>query len=83
MATEACRRAKNGAEFISKVEQTLGMKLEIIPPEEEARLAVAGCVPLINRNINHAIVFDIGGGSTEISWAEIANDGTASRNNFV
>ncbi len=83
VATEACRRAKNGAEFISKVEQNLGINLEIINPQEEARLAVAGCVPLVNRNINHALVFDIGGGSTEISWARIANDGTASLEGMI
>lgn len=75
VATEACRRATNGREFIKRVEKETGLSLEIISFEEECRLAVAGCVPLINRNIRHALVFDIGGGSTEISWARIDEAG--------
>ena len=75
VATEACRRALNGADFIKRVKEETGLSLEIISFEEECRLAVAGCVPLINRNIRHALVFDIGGGSTEISWAKIDEAG--------
>lgn len=71
IATEACRRAKNGADFIGRVKKETGLDLEIISFEEECRLGVSGCVPLINRNIRHALVFDIGGGSTEVSWAGI------------
>lgn len=71
VATEACRRAKNGAEFIARVKKETELDLEIISFEEECRLGVCGCVPLINRNIRHALVFDIGGGSTEVSWAKI------------
>lgn len=74
VATEACRRAKNGDEFIRRVKEETGIDLEIISFEEECRLGVAGCVPLINRNIRHALVFDIGGGSTEVSWAQIDKD---------
>ena len=71
VATEACRRAKNGADFIARVKRETGLDLEIISFEEECRLGVVGCVPLINRDIRHALVFDIGGGSTEGSWANI------------
>lgn len=71
VATEACRRAKNGPDFIARVKKETGLNLEIISFEEECRLGVAGCVPLINRNIRHALVFDIGGGSTEVSLAKI------------
>lgn len=75
VATAACRRAKNCAEFIGMVEKETGIKLEIISPQEEARLAVVGCVPLLNRNIKRALIFDIGGGSTEISLARVTEDG--------
>ena len=71
VATEACRRAKNGSDFINRVQKETGLVLEIISFEEECRLGVSGVVPLINRNISHALVFDIGGGSTEVSWAKI------------
>ena len=71
VATEACRRAKNGPDFIARVKKETALNLEIISFEEECRLGVAGCVPLINRNIRHALVFDIGGGSTEVSLAKI------------
>ena len=71
VATEACRRAENGQMFVELVRREIGIDLEIISFEEECRLGVAACVPLINRNIRHALVFDIGGGSTEISWAKI------------
>ena len=77
VATEACRRAKNGAEFIARVKKETGLNLEIISFEEECRLGVVGCVPLINRNIRHALVFDIGGGSTEVSWAKIDENNQA------
>lgn len=76
VATEACRRAKNGVEFINRVKKEAGIDLEIISFEEECRLGVAGCVPLINRKIRHALVFDIGGGSTEVSWAKIDDSNT-------
>jgi exopolyphosphatase/guanosine-5'-triphosphate,3'-diphosphate pyrophosphatase len=83
VATEACRRAKNGEEFIKRVKEETGLSLEIIPSEEESRLAVAGCVPLLNRNINHTLVFDIGGGSTEISWASVNSKGKAEIDGFI
>lgn len=71
VATEACRRAGNGADFLSRVRNETGIELEIINPEEEAALALAGCAPLIDLDCRHALVFDIGGGSTELIWVEV------------
>ncbi|WP_114392080.1 Ppx/GppA phosphatase family protein [Oleisolibacter albus] len=71
VGTEACRRAGNGAEFLSAVEQETGLRIEIITPREEARLALAGCAPLLAPTVPRALVFDIGGGSTELIWIEV------------
>ncbi|MEN6541785.1 Ppx/GppA phosphatase family protein [Parvibaculum sp.] len=68
IATEACRRAANGAEFIDRVKRDTGLDLEIVSNEDEAKLAVAGCAPLLDRECSSALVFDIGGGSTELIW---------------
>jgi exopolyphosphatase/guanosine-5'-triphosphate,3'-diphosphate pyrophosphatase len=68
VATEACRRADNCAAFLARVREELGIELEIISTAEEARLVVTGCAPLLHPRIPHAIIFDIGGGSTEIVW---------------
>lgn len=66
VATEACRRAANGAGFLDRVASETGLQLEIITSGEEARLAMAGCAPLLDYRHAHALVFDIGGGSTEL-----------------
>jgi exopolyphosphatase/guanosine-5'-triphosphate,3'-diphosphate pyrophosphatase len=71
VATEACRRAANGAEFLHDVKVATGISLDIITTAEEARLALTGCAPLLEPPHSHAIVFDIGGGSTEILWAKL------------
>jgi len=68
VATEACRRASNGALFLSRVASETGLAFEIIAPDEEARLAMAGCASLLDPRIPYALLFDIGGGSTEIIW---------------
>jgi exopolyphosphatase/guanosine-5'-triphosphate,3'-diphosphate pyrophosphatase len=68
VATEACRRAANGNDFLNRVARETGIALEIIEPHEEARLALAGCAPLLDTAIPRAILFDIGGGSTEVIW---------------
>ncbi|MGB7404801.1 MAG: Ppx/GppA phosphatase family protein [Pacificimonas sp.] len=70
VATEACRRAANGREFVERVHAETGIALDVITPAEEARLAVLGCQALFGKNYSHALVFDIGGGSTEISLVE-------------
>ena len=66
VATEACRRAANGEEFAERVRRETGIVLEIIPPKEEARLAVLGCHKLLEPGGGPALIFDIGGGSTEL-----------------
>jgi len=66
VATEACRRAKNGSEFADRVRGETGIVLDIIEPAEEARLAVLGCHKLLEPGDGPAIIFDIGGGSTEL-----------------
>ena len=75
IATEACRRAGNGDHFLSRVREETGIELEIIAPDEEVRLALAGCLPLIEPWARHVAVLDIGGGSTEISWLAIDEEG--------
>ena len=70
VATEACRRASNGAEFIERVRQETGIMLDIISAEEEARLAVLGCHILLEHGSGPAVIFDIGGGSTELVLLE-------------
>ncbi|CAN5141982.1 Ppx/GppA phosphatase family protein [soil metagenome] len=68
VATEACRMARNGAYFIEMVRLETGLELEIIGREEEAKLAAAGAEPLIDDTASSALIFDIGGGSTELMW---------------
>ncbi len=66
VATEACRQAVNGAQFIERVKRETGIHLDIISPKEEARLAVMGCHALLEKGEGPALIFDIGGGSTEL-----------------
>jgi exopolyphosphatase/guanosine-5'-triphosphate,3'-diphosphate pyrophosphatase len=66
VATEACRRAVNGREFVERVYRETGIALDIIAPEEEARLAMLGCHRLLEPGDGPALIFDIGGGSTEL-----------------
>ena len=71
IATEACRVARNGGDFVSRVRSETGLDLEVISRETEARLAVAGCASLIDRDSDWALVFDIGGGSSELIWLDL------------
>lgn len=73
IATEACRRAINGADFVKRVERETGLYLDVIGAGDEARLAVAGCAPLFDTQRDCLLVFDIGGGSTEIVWIDLAH----------
>ncbi|MDT0683884.1 Ppx/GppA phosphatase family protein [Roseicyclus sp. F158] len=72
VATEACRRARNGAEFLNAVRRETGLRLDIIQPEEEARLAVVSCAPLVSTKTEQLLVVDIGGGSTELVWIDLS-----------
>ena len=76
IATEACRSASNGEAFIARVKKETGLDLEIIDRETEASLAVAGAAPLLATDAETALVFDIGGGSTELMWLDLASDGS-------
>lgn len=71
IATEACRRAANGGDFLSAVEERVGLKLEIISAAEEARLALASCQSLVDPARPYALLVDIGGGSTEVVWVMV------------
>jgi exopolyphosphatase/guanosine-5'-triphosphate,3'-diphosphate pyrophosphatase len=71
IATQACRIAENGPAFIDRVAEETGLNLQIITPQEEARLSVAGCLNLIDRSLDAALVVDVGGGSTELSWLDL------------
>ena len=66
VATEACRRAENGEGFVERVRCETGIVLDVIDPQEEARLAVLGCHKLLEPGDGPALIFDIGGGSTEL-----------------
>ena len=68
VATAACRQAANGPEFLDRVANETGIELETIDAAEEARLAMTGCTPLLDSKCENAMVFDIGGGSTEVMW---------------
>ncbi|MEX0346686.1 MAG: Ppx/GppA phosphatase family protein [Rhizobiaceae bacterium] len=72
IATEACRSADNGAEFLTRVREETGLKLEIINRETEARLAVSGCSSLVERGTEGVVLFDIGGGSSEIALVDLS-----------
>ena len=69
VTTAACRKAANGKEFLERVFDETGIRLEVISGKEEGRLALEGCAPLMDARYKHSLVFDIGGGSTELVWA--------------
>ena len=72
VATEACRRALNAEDFIKRVHRETGLRLDIIAPKEEARLAAISCAPLVNKKTENLLVVDIGGGSTELVWIDLS-----------
>ena len=71
VATEACRIANNSAKFIDLVKLETGLQLEIISRETEARLAVSGCASLLDKKCDWVLIFDIGGGSSELIWLDL------------
>lgn len=75
IATQACRAAENGPEFVARVASETGLQLQIITPREEAQLSVAGCLNLLDRKAQAALVVDVGGGSTELSWVDLTAGG--------
>ncbi len=79
VATEACRRARNGPAFLRQVARETGLDLQVIGPEEEARLAVVSCAPLVSTRTDQLLVVDIGGGSTELVWIDLTQVPRAER----
>ncbi|MEX0311075.1 MAG: Ppx/GppA phosphatase family protein [Tateyamaria sp.] len=79
VATEACRRALNAKDFVARVHRETGLRLDIIKPEEEARLAVISCAPLVSPKTENLLVVDIGGGSTELVWIDLSGVPNADR----
>jgi exopolyphosphatase/guanosine-5'-triphosphate,3'-diphosphate pyrophosphatase len=75
VATEACRRAVNGAEFLDRVKAETGLEVGVISSREEAELALESCAPLLAGGGGRALLFDIGGGSTELAWVRLCGDG--------
>lgn len=75
IATEACRSAENGSEFVSRIREAVGLDLEIIDRETEARLAATGCTPLVDPQARGVVLFDIGGGSSELVRMTSVNGG--------
>lgn len=71
VATAACRRASNGDAFLKRVKDETGITLEVISPRVESRLAVMGCMNLVDTTKDVSLVIDIGGGSTELSWVDV------------
>jgi exopolyphosphatase / guanosine-5'-triphosphate,3'-diphosphate pyrophosphatase len=73
IATEACRRATNGPAFLCRVKQETGLDFGIISSREEAELALESCTPLLPCDGRRALLFDIGGGSTELAWVRLTD----------
>ena len=71
VATEACRIADNGAEFLARAREATGLDIQILSREGEARLAVSGCASLVDTSCDYVLVFDIGGGSSELIWLDM------------
>jgi exopolyphosphatase/guanosine-5'-triphosphate,3'-diphosphate pyrophosphatase len=72
IATEACRRAANGAEFLARVKAETGICFDVISTREEVELALESCAPLLCGEAHRALLFDIGGGSTELAWVRLS-----------
>lgn len=83
IATEACRAAENGEEFLARVTVETGLELEIINRETEARLAVSGCSSLVGREARSVVLFDIGGGSSEIAVIRIGENRSSRLANHI
>src|SRR5262245_33773086 len=72
VATEACRLADNAPQFLTRVRTETDLDITVVTREAEARLAVSGCASLIDPNCDLVLVFDIGGGSSELVWLDLA-----------
>ncbi len=68
VATSAVREATNRELFVDRIAATSGIEIEIINPEEEARLIHLAVAESINLKNKLALLIDIGGGSTELTF---------------
>ncbi|WP_419896584.1 Ppx/GppA phosphatase family protein [Roseomonas sp. USHLN139] len=83
VTTEACRRAANGAAFVARAQAATGLPIRIISAREEAELAMESCAPLLRPQDRRGLLFDIGGGSTEIAWIRGAGDSAQGRAELI
>lgn len=83
IATEACRIAANSDEFLSRAKAQTGLTIEVLTPEAEAGLAVQGCASLIDAAVRYVLVFDIGGGSSELIWLDLTKRGVELQGSHV
>ncbi len=74
VATEACRQARNGREFLAEVTAQTGLRFDLISTREEAELTIESCAPLLAGSGRRALLFDIGGGSTELAWVRLGGE---------
>jgi exopolyphosphatase/guanosine-5'-triphosphate,3'-diphosphate pyrophosphatase len=72
IATEACRLAVNAPEFLQRAREATGLDIQVVNRETEAKLAVSGCASLIDFGCDFVLVFDIGGGSSELIWLDLS-----------
>ena len=75
VATEACRQAVNGREFLARALAETGLRFDLISTREEAELTLESCAPLLRGPGRRALLFDIGGGSTELAWVRLGAAG--------
>ncbi|PHK93545.1 exopolyphosphatase [Pseudoroseomonas rhizosphaerae] len=83
VTTEACRQADNGRAFVARAQAATGLPIRIISAREEAELAMESCAPLMRAQDRRALLFDIGGGSTEIAWIRSGPAGQAELIGYV
>src|SRR5690606_25675048 len=75
--------ASNGEAFLARVRQEAGLELEIIDRSTEARLAVTGCGSLIEPDTKGVVLFDIGGGSSEIALIDLSGQRSQSLSDHI
>ena len=73
VTTAATRNAQNSATFLARVKGELGLDLQVISTEQEALFATLGCAELVESHYKRAVIFDIGGGSTEVIFADVTD----------
>ena len=83
VATEACRLADNAPHFLSRVREETDLDIKVVSREAEARLAVSGCASLIDASADLTLVFDIGGGSSELIWLDLEGYKRRSRTQYI